>query len=78
MDGGVPVIKSSVVVTDMTLEKFKADCDVRHGVVEIPPHCGGFNTCMGMSYDSGTQTLTEHTCRGMNTCVGFSCILCPP
>jgi hypothetical protein len=78
MDGGVPVITSSVVVTDMTLEKFTADCDVRHGVVEIPPHCGGFNTCMGMSYDSGTQTLTLHTCRGMNTCVGFSCVLCPP
>src|SRR5258707_429449 len=63
MDGAAPVVTSSAIVTDMTLEKFTAECDARHGVVEIPPHCGGFNTCMGMSYWSETQELTEHTCK---------------
>jgi hypothetical protein len=70
------VITSSTVVADMTLEKFTADCDALGGALEIHPHCGGFNSCKGMSYDTGTQTLTEHTCKGLNTCAGYSCIIC--
>jgi hypothetical protein len=77
-DGGPPVITSSKIVPDLTLEQFTAECDAWHGVVQIPPHCGGFNTCRGMSYDSGTDVFTEHTCRGLSTCSGFSCVLCPP
>jgi hypothetical protein len=70
------VITSSTVVADMTLEKFTADCDALGGTVEIHPHCGGSNSCKGMSYDTATQTLTEHTCKGLNTCAGYSCIIC--
>jgi hypothetical protein len=77
-DGGPPAITSSKIVRDLTLERFTADCDTWHGVVQIPPHCGGFNSCRGMSYDSGTEVLTEHTCRGLSSCAGFSCVLCPP
>src|SRR5436190_2106073 len=50
MDGAAPVVTCTTIVTGMTKEKFTADCDARHGVVEIPPHCGGFNTCMGFSW----------------------------
>ena len=78
MDGGPPSVTSTTIVTDMTQEKFTAECDARHGVVEIPPHCGGFNTCMGFSYWADMQELTEHTCKGMSSCVGFSCVVCPP
>lgn len=60
----------------MTQEDFTAECTARNGVFEIEPHCGGLNHCRGMSYDTTTQTLTEHTCRGTNTCAGFSCIVC--
>jgi hypothetical protein len=67
------VITSSKVVSGMTLEKFTAECDARGGRVEIIPECGGTNSCKGLSYDEGTQTLTEHTCHSMNTCAGYSC-----
>ncbi len=73
-DGGV--ITSSTVVSDMTLEKFTAQCDNLGGTVEIHPHCGGSNSCKGMSYDEGTQLFTEHTCKGLNTCAGYSCVVC--
>ena len=46
---------------DMTLEKFTALCDKRGGTVEQHPHCGGVNSCKGMSYDETTQVYTEHT-----------------
>jgi hypothetical protein len=69
------VVTSSKVVSDMTLQKFTQMCDDRSGTVEINPHCGGSNSCKGMSYDEGTQTLTEHTCKATNTCAGYSCIL---
>src|SRR5215470_298434 len=69
------VVTSSSVVSDMTLEKFTAQCDERGGKVEIEPHCGGLNSCKGMSYDTETQVLTEHTCKAMNTCAGYSCII---
>lgn len=70
-----PEITSSTIVSK-TLEDFTADCNAAGGTVEIEPHCGGENSCRGMSYDTGTMTLTEHTCRGMNTCAGYSCIIC--
>lgn len=69
------VVTSSKVVPDMTLEKFTAECDTRGGTVEVHSHCGGMNSCKGMSYDEGTQTLTEHTCKGLNTCAGYSCVV---
>jgi hypothetical protein len=74
MEAGV--VTSSEVVTDMTLTLFTTQCDARGGVVEIHPHCGGANSCKGMSYDTGTLVLTEHSCRGMNACAGYSCIIC--
>ncbi len=72
-DGGV--VTSAKVVSDMTLAKFTTECDGRGGSVEIHPHCGGANTCAGMSYDEGNHMLTEHTCRGLNTCAGYSCVI---
>jgi hypothetical protein len=68
-------ITSSTVVTDMTLERFTADCDERDGTVELHAHCGGLNTCKGFSYDDATHVLTEHTCRALNTCSGYSCVV---
>lgn len=59
----------------MTLEKMTADCDARGGTVETYAHCGGLNSCRGMSYDETTQVLTEHTCRGLNTCAGYGCVV---
>lgn len=78
-DAGVdpnPHITSSETIADLTLEAFTADCNTQNGVVEVHPHCGGVNSCRGISYDSDTDTLTEHTCRGANTCTGFSCVVC--
>jgi hypothetical protein len=68
------VITSSTVDATMDLAKFTALCDARHGTVEIHPHCGGYNSCKGLSYDTSTHVLTEHTCKGLNTCAGYSCI----
>jgi hypothetical protein len=70
------VILTSAVVPEMTLEKFTADCDALGGTLELHSHCGGANSCMGMSYDTGTLTFTEHTCKGLNTCAGYSCVVC--
>ena len=69
------VITSSEEDPDMTLEKFTAECTARGGVIEIHPHCGGVNTCKGMSYDETIGVLTEHTCKGLNTCTGYSCVV---
>lgn len=63
-------------VVAMTEDEFKAQCSSRGGTFEIMPHCGGLNSCMGMSYDTGTQTLTEHSCKGLNSCAGYSCVIC--
>lgn len=68
-------ITASRVVTDMTLERFTADCDERDGTVELHAHCGGLNTCKGFSYDDTTHVLSEHTCRALNTCSGYSCVI---
>jgi hypothetical protein len=78
-DAGSPdaaVVTSTTYVPSLTLADFTTECDQRGGTVEIEPHCGGSNSCRGMSYDTGTGELTEHTCKGMNTCAGYSCIIC--
>jgi hypothetical protein len=70
-----PHITSSENVGVLTEEQFKALCDARAGVVEVMPHCGGFATAKGFSYDNGTQLLSEHTCAAANTCGGWNCVL---
>lgn len=70
-----PHITSSENVGPMTLEQFTALCDKRSGTVEVMPHCGGFATAKGFSYDSTTQLLSEHTCKGANTCAGWNCVV---
>lgn len=67
-------ITSARTDPSVTLDSFSADCAARKGTLEIHPHCGGANSCKGMSYDSDTKVLTEHTCKGLNTCTGFSCV----
>jgi hypothetical protein len=67
---------SSSTTVSLTLSDFTSQCDGLGGVVEIQPHCGGSNACRGMSYDTGTQVLTQHSCRGLNTCAGYTCIVC--
>jgi hypothetical protein len=77
-DGGVVPdagITSSQVIS-MTLQDFTDLCTQKGGVLEIEPHCGGLNSCRGLSYDTGTTVLTEHSCRDLNTCAGYSCIIC--
>jgi|SRR6478735_6710563 len=64
--------KSGGVLTEAD---FEALCDARGGTVEVMPHCGGFASAKGFSYDSGTQLLSEHTCAGANTCGGWNCVL---
>ena len=68
-------ITSSQLVADMTEEKFTALCDERGGSVEVMPHCGGFASAKGFSYDLGTQELSEHSCQGANTCGGWNCAI---
>jgi len=78
-DSGIPdaaVVTSSTIVPSMTLDSFTSQCQALNGAVEIQPHCGGSNSCRGMSYDTETQTLLQHTCRATNTCAGFSCVIC--
>jgi hypothetical protein len=77
-DGGVLPNRqiTSSTVAALTLDQFTAQCQALSGILEIQPHCGGSNACRGMSYDSETQTLTEHTCRMLNSCAGFSCVVC--
>jgi hypothetical protein len=70
-----PEITSSEIVAAMTVEDFTARCDARGGTVEVMPHCGGFATAKGFSYDSTTQELSEHTCMGANTCAGWNCAI---
>jgi len=70
-----PHITSSKAAGVLTVDDFKALCDERGGTVEVMPHCGGFATAKGFSYDSGTQLLSEHTCMGSNTCAGWNCAI---
>jgi hypothetical protein len=77
-DGGVspnPAV-TSTVVENLTQDQFASMCAGQNGIMEIQPHCGGSNACRGMSYDSDTQTLTEHSCRATNKCGGYSCVVC--
>lgn len=71
----LPHITSSQDVGVMTEEQFRALCDARGGTVEVMPHCGGFATAPGFSYDVTTELLSEHTCRGANTCTGWNCAI---
>ena len=71
----LPHITSSQNVGVMTEEQFKALCDERGGTVEVMPHCGGFATAKGFSYDTSTELLSEHTCHGANTCGGWNCAI---
>lgn len=68
-------ITSSTTDPAMTLETFRARCAARHGTVELHSHCGGANSCKGMSYDTATHVLIEHTCKATNTCAGYSCVI---
>ncbi|HEY4119230.1 MAG TPA: hypothetical protein VGM56_15290 [Byssovorax sp.] len=70
-----PAVTSSATQS-LTQQQFQTMCSARGGVFEIQPHCGGSNACRGFSYDSDTQTLTEHTCRATNQCSGYSCVIC--
>jgi hypothetical protein len=60
---------------EMTREQFEEACDMADGKLEVHPHCGGFNSCKGFSYDSDANVYTEHTCQGLNTCTGYSCVV---
>jgi len=69
-------ITSSTVDPNMTLELFTLECNALGGTVEEHSHCGGQNSCQGMSYYVGTETLTVHSCQGLNSCTGYSCVVC--
>ncbi len=71
----LPHITSSKDAGVLTEADFKVLCDERGGTVEVMPHCGGFASAKGFSYDTGTQLLSEHTCMGANTCGGWNCVL---
>jgi hypothetical protein len=68
-------ITSSENVGVLTEAEFTALCDERGGTVEVMPHCGGFATAKGFSYDNATLLLSEHTCAGANTCGGWNCAI---
>lgn len=67
---------TSLVAKPVSKSDFQSMCDARNGIFEIQPECGGSNSCRGMSYDTKTGTLSEHTCRATNTCAGYSCVVC--
>jgi hypothetical protein len=69
------VITSQEIVEGMTEADFTEKCDARGGTVEVMPHCGGFATAKGFSYDQTTNELAEHTCRSANTCGGWNCAI---
>ena len=58
-----------------TREEFDALCDRLGGFVEFHPHCGGANSCRGVSYDQTIGVYSEHGCQGLNTCTGYTCVL---
>lgn len=69
-------VTSSSTDLTMTEEKFVDMCDSMGGTMEYHSHCGGENSCQGMSYDTNTGVFSEHTCAGLNTCAGYSCVVC--
>jgi hypothetical protein len=72
--GAEPEITSKQHVENLDEAGFKKLCDDRGGTVEVMPHCGGFASARGFSYDITTQELAEHTCKGANTCAGWNCV----
>lgn len=70
-------ITSSKHVDALDEAGFTQLCDARAGMVEVMPHCGGFATGPGFSYDLTTSTLAEHSCKGANTCAGWNCVIEP-
>jgi len=73
--GGPGKITSSEAVGTLTEAEFTEKCDARGGTVEVMPHCGGFATAKGFSYDETTGHLSEHSCKGANTCTGWNCAI---
>lgn len=69
-----PEITSKQHIENLDEAGFTKLCDERDGTVEVMPHCGGFATGRGFSYDITTQELAEHTCKGANTCAGWNCV----
>jgi hypothetical protein len=67
---------TSTAVGALTQDEFAMRCAAQNGIFEIQPLCGGSNSCRGMSYDAGSETLTEHSCQATNTCAGYSCVVC--
>ena len=62
-----------------TFADVKAECDARHGYVQITAACAGMNSCAGFSYgDWDPGVTTEHSCAGVNGCSGISCVVLPP
>ena len=76
VDPDSAVVTSTETDTTMTLQEFTLECLAMGGTLETHSHCGGENSCQGLSYNSGTQTLTHNTCAGLNTCTGYSCVVC--
>lgn len=61
-----------------TFADIKAECDTRHGYVQITAACAGMNSCAGFSYgDWDPGVTTEHSCAGVNGCNGISCVVLP-
>jgi hypothetical protein len=56
---------------------FNKKCDELGGVIQQHSTCAGSNSCKGLSYNSGSLELTEHSCKGLNTCGGLSCVVLP-
>jgi hypothetical protein len=67
-------VLSERVVPALDAATFDEQCAERAGVLQFHAHCGGVNLCRGLSYDTETLVLSEHTCRGLNTCGGMSCV----
>ncbi|MBL0213859.1 MAG: hypothetical protein IPQ07_08250 [Myxococcales bacterium] len=62
-----------------TFADIKAECDTRHGYVQITAACSGSNSCAGFSYgDWDPGVTTEHSCAAVNGCNGISCVVLPP
>ncbi|MEO8916738.1 MAG: hypothetical protein ABI488_04885 [Polyangiaceae bacterium] len=74
---GPGVITSSQKVDTLDEAGFTQLCDARGGMVEVMPHCGGFASAKGFSYDLATSELSEHSCKGANTCGGWNCVVDP-
>ena len=71
----VRVVTSRDAAMPISLEDFTALCDAASGYIEVHPHCGGFNSCAGFSYDQTIGVWSEHTCAGLNTCTGYTCVI---